>query len=239
MNLQSPILLLTRPAGQSVRFADAVQTRLGQMCVVVSPILEIVNLPINLTIKPEDMLIFSSQNAVIAFSEFENASGRLAFCVGDRTAEVARTAGFRVVSASGDVVALERLVQKYAPQGRLWYLCGVHTHGELDKKLREAGYSVKKEIVYQQIEQSFTPVAKNALEGGQPVILPLFSQRSAQLVGDAAIGAKASLWGVFISPTVAKAWQGPNFDRAVTAQQPTAVGMLDAVAAIGKPEWSG
>jgi uroporphyrinogen-III synthase len=209
------------------------------MCVVVSPILEIVNLPINLTIKPEDVLIFSSQNAVSAFSDSENASGRLAFCVGDRTAEVARTAGFRVVSASGDVVALERLVQKYAPRGQLWYLCGVHTHGELDEKLRGAGYSVRKVIVYQQIAKDFTSVAKGALEGGQPVILPLFSQRSAQLVGEAAIGAKAPLWGVFISPTVAKAWQGPNFDRAVTAQQPTAAGMLDAVAAIGKAEWSG
>jgi len=84
---------------------------------VVAPLLEIRALP-----QPEPdlsdvaALIFTSRNAVAAFSVLSGARDRPVLTVGDATAQAARTAGFvDVRSASGDLQALAQLIAADPP----------------------------------------------------------------------------------------------------------------------------
>ena len=63
-----PILLLTRPAHQSARFAQAVASRIPGLGLIVSPVIEIA--PRQLGRSPDDYagLIFTSENGVAAFA---------------------------------------------------------------------------------------------------------------------------------------------------------------------------
>ncbi|TKA93937.1 uroporphyrinogen-III synthase, partial [Cereibacter changlensis] len=101
--------LLTRPARQGARFAAALRQRFGEgIRLVTSPLLA------PLFLRPElpagaATLIFTSETGVEAFrriSAEQPQAAHSAWCVGERTAEVARAAGLSTRSADGDAEAL-------------------------------------------------------------------------------------------------------------------------------------
>lgn len=217
-----PTVLLTRPQESSRRFA-AEMAALG-LPVLVSPIIEIVPLAHDdAAIRAARGLVLTSAHAVPAAGE---GQGRPAICVGPATAEAARRAGFDVTEGPGDAARMMPLLRDL---GAGW----LHLHGRhVARVLPVPGIEV-----YDQQARPLSAEARELLSGAGPVILPLFSPRSAALLGAAVAGAGAPLWLAAISPAARAAWTGPVAREAVAAD-PDAPGVRRAVAALLAAEYS-
>lgn len=196
----TPTLLLTRPPADSRRLAAL----LPQIPSVIAPILQIVPVPHDAARLAEaEGLVFTSGHAVAAAGA---GRGRPAFCVGPRTATLARNAGFEVIEGAGTSDQLRGLI---AASGlRLLHPHGRHVASPLP---------VEGIVVYDQIAQPLTPAATELLAGRGPVVLPLASPRSARLLSQAACNAGAPLWLAAISPAAMAGWSGPAERRTVAA----------------------
>ena len=108
---------------------------------IVEPVFAIA--PVEAEIPPFDALAFTSANGVRRFALLSPRRDVPVFCVGARTALVAREAGFAsTVSADGDVDALADLVISRLPAGaRLLHAGNEETRGDLAGRLRTAGKS--------------------------------------------------------------------------------------------------
>lgn len=234
MNQNAPVLLLTRPREASERFAQLVP----ELAAILSPLLQIMPLAPALPTGPLP-LVFTSANGVWAFGRLRAAQGQLAYCVGPRTAQAAKGAGYDVMSAEGAVDDLVALILSRATDGPLLYACGRIRTGDLDGKLRRAGLQVTTCEVYDQVPQDLNAAARQVLGQAAPVILPLFSPRSAALMSAAAAGATAPLHPVFLSQNVAAAWTGPAVAGQIIAHAPNAQAMVAAVKQLMAPLSSG
>jgi uroporphyrinogen-III synthase len=128
--------------------------------------------------------------------------------VGDRTAEAAAAAGLLPRSAAGDADTLLALLTEAAPEGPGLYLRGRHAASDLEAELSQAGIDTHSVIAYDQLPRPLTHEARAALHGSTPVILPVFSPRSARLLAAEAEGATAPLDLIPISANAAAAWKG-------------------------------
>lgn len=223
-----PLILLTRPAAASARFAARVQAEVPGAEVLISPLQAV--RPLEWTRPPAEpeALIFTSQSAVAAAAK-AGLSG-LAYCVGDQTAEAAAGAGFRAVSASGDSAALADLILAGAHR-RLWHLRGALVAGDLAGTLRREGCEVAELVVYATEALDPTGAALAALTGTRPIVLPLFSPQGARRAVLALGGYTAPLSVLAISPATAQAAAGLTAQLRLTARRPDATAMLEIVAA--------
>ncbi|KIX16784.1 MULTISPECIES: uroporphyrinogen-III synthase [Paracoccus] len=214
-----PILLMTRPGDDSERTA----ARIGAD-VIVAPILQIV--PVDhdgAALARAPGLVFTSAHAVASAGP---GRGRPAICVGERTGQVARDAGFAVIQGAGTADSLAPLIA--ASPVPL-----VHPHGRhLAQRLAVPGV-----VVYDQRPQPLTARARAALMGVRPVVVPVYSPRSARLLAGMAAGARAPLWVVAISDAAAAAWTAPAARR-VVADQPSGRAMDAAIRAMLAAEQS-
>ncbi len=217
-----PLLLLTRPAPASHRFASE-SAHLG-LETLISPILEIVAVAHDRSrLDAAEGLVITSENAVPFVAP---GRGRPAICVGPRSAAVAQAAGFEAIAGPGDAA---RLMPMLEGLGAGW----LHPHGTHVAKV----LPVEGVAVYDQRALPLTPEARHALSGDRPVILPLFSPRSARLLAAEAGDASAPLWLVAISPAAASAWAevaqakaGAIPARLEVAATPDAPGILHKIA---------
>jgi len=223
-----PTILLTRPRAQSLRFADRCRSAIGGTHrIVVSPVIEIEYLA-GPDLADTAGVIFTSENAVTAVAG--QACPIPAFCVGERTALAAARAGFVARVAGGDARSLACLIQGARPQGMLLHLRGEHQTGDLAATLRAAGLRARSRVVYRQPERMLTEEACRLLNGNDPVILPLFSSRSARIALLKIGKPEAPLRLVAISEKVAKLATKLGFRPASLADSPDAVGMVAALA---------
>lgn len=96
-------------------------------------------------------LIITSKNAIRAVKEYEYLKKIPLYVVGDKTAELAKQAGFvNIESASGTNQELMNLIMKKAKRdkGILWHLSGEKVKGNMIELLNTAGFQAKREIVY-------------------------------------------------------------------------------------------
>lgn len=213
-------LLLTRPEPDSRRFA----ARLAGVPAVISPLLRIVPVPHDgRELAQAEGLVFTSVHAVPAAGA---GRGRCAFCVGPRTGQIARDAGFDVIVGPGDAEGLIPLIQVSG-------LRLVHPHGRhVARPLPVPGV-----VVYDQIAAPLSPEAQALLSRPQPVIAPLFSPRSAAVLAREAADAAAPLWLAAISKATLQAWEGPAAARHIVAARPDADAMVAAICRlIGKEQ---
>lgn len=215
-----PPLLLTRPEADSRRF----QQMLPGWPVVISPILRIEPVPHDgQALARAPGLVFTSAHAVAAAGP---GRGRPAICVGAHTGAVARAAGFDVTEGQGTATSILPLIAAAS-------VPLIHPHGRhLARELPVPGM-----VVYDQVPQPLTAEAEALLTGQAPVILPVFSPRSARLVADAAAAARAPLWLVAISAAADGAFTTPAARRAV-ADAPSAEGMAAAIRRLAAAERS-
>jgi uroporphyrinogen-III synthase len=227
-----PILLLTRPAAQSARFLEQCEAALGHPVeAVVSPVMAIV--PRQLDHDPTGLagVILTSENAVAALGDAPWGAGLRAWCVGRQTAEAAAAAGFDPVSADGDAAGLVALVLSDPPKGPLLHLRGAHVADDIAARLTDAGVPTEAVVIYDQVAQPLTEAARRCLSASdRPVLLPLFSPRSACLVRDAVAEIGPSVIPLAMSARVAAAW-GASPSVAMIAREPTANAMLSLVRA--------
>ncbi len=227
----APTVLLTRPAAQSASFAQSLRAQVGGLRVVVSPLMVTVFHTVTLPKEPLQGVILTSQTGAEAAGRLRTQLPDLAYCVGDRTAQVAREAGFRVQSAQGDAEALLALILREKPQA-LIHLRGREARGDLAQRLSAAGVFTQERVVYAQDAQPLSDEAVAVLSGKAPVLVPLFSPRSAEILGAAwqGLATHAPLVVVAISQAVAEAAAFcPT--KPVLAAHPDAPSMLDAVLA--------
>lgn len=226
-------LLLTRPEEASRRFLAACEARRGgAIPAILSPVMEIRRLDVRLG-EPPGALILTSENGAARAGEL--GLGALpAWCVGPRTAAVAQGEGFRVTQAGPDAEGLVAAILAARPAGRLLHLRGEHARGDIAGRLREAGLKADEAVAYRQEPLAPTAEARVALDGPEPLVVPLFSPRSAVLL--AAWTPRAPLHVMAISDAVAEAARPLGPESVRVARSPAGEAMvevtLDALAAL-------
>lgn len=229
-----PVLLLTRPDAQSRRFAALFRARFGaNWPVVFSPLTEIAFLPCDLPAGLPSDIVFTSENAVAAFSRLSRDRHATAWCVGTRTEAAAREAKFTATRRGpGDWTGLARLLIEAGEVRRVLHPRGVHAAGDLPGALGSAGIETVSVPIYDQKELPPTAEALDLMQGSRPILLPLFSPRSARLAACAFAAAKAPLRIATISAAAdAAASDLPATARAIAAR-PDGDAMLDTLAAL-------
>lgn len=225
-------VLLTRPEAQGDRFAAMLRERFGDAVEILSsPLLAPVFLTPDLPKGDHAAVILTSETGVQAARRLlsRHALPELALCVGDRTAQAARAAGFRARSASGDADALLAMILADPPHGPLLHLHGRETRGDLAARLAAAGCRVDAVTVYAQEPQPLSAQARALLDGDGPVVAPLFSPRTAQLFA-ATAPHRAALWVAALSPAVAAALGDLPVARLVVAPRPDAADLIGIMA---------
>ncbi|WP_102106655.1 uroporphyrinogen-III synthase [Oceaniglobus roseus] len=226
---QGATLLLTRPAAKSERFLALCRARGFVGGAVISPVLDIVPRDPGVDLAGFATLLFTSASAADAVAGRPDLGGQRAFAVGDATAAAVRRLGLDCASAAGSAAELVRLVADESPPGPLLHLRGVHAAGDVAGELAARGLRVAEAVVYDQQPVPLTPAALALLHDAAPVLLPLFSPRSARLVRAAAAEARAPLDVAAISVAVAEAWGGPPDAR--VAARPDADSLANLVVA--------
>jgi uroporphyrinogen-III synthase len=229
-----PTYLLTRQASSSARFAQGLS---GQ--VVISPLMEPEFLTPDLPPQDFSAVVFSSETGVAAALAMGVTLPLRAYCVGKRTATVARAAGFEAISADGDVTALTSLVLAQESTGPILIVRPEIVAGDVQQQLQTAGLQTQAVIAYRQRALPLTPEAERLLKLDTPVFLPLFSPRSARLFSGEfrRILGVAPLFVVAISPAVIAELDIPAQDVLV-ADRPDAEAMHGALADLTR-RWLG
>jgi uroporphyrinogen-III synthase len=220
-------VILTRPAAQGDRFASALRERFGEAVQVIqSPLIAPVFLPA--TLPPENFraVILTSETGAEAAARLPDLP-RLAWCVGDRTAATARSLGFDARSAAGDADALVAAILAAGLAGPLIHLRGRDSRGDVAARLTRAGVATAEVEVYAQAPQPPSAEAKALLRGAAPVVVPLFSPRTATIF--AGTRPTAPLFIAALSPAVAAAVAELPTRRIVTASRPDAAAMVEAL----------
>jgi uroporphyrinogen-III synthase len=222
-----PVILLTRPEPSSRRMAAILTARFGdRVDLCLSPLMNIV-----LDARLPDLdgirtLIFTSANGVSAYLAAQGPKTLPCYTVGDATAHAAQEAGLRATSAGGDAEALiARIIADAAP-GPMLHLRGVHARGDIAERLSALGCPVSQAVVYQQLAQPLTDQAASVLQGDRPVILPLFSPRSATLLANATI--TAPVYVVAMSRNIADCVRFP-VEHSVIAPHPDFENVTEAI----------
>jgi uroporphyrinogen-III synthase len=227
-----PTLLLTRPAPQAEAFATLVRAGLGPVRgavqpIVLAPLLRIRHLAADWTPGAE-ALIFTSAQAIEPFLKREEAAGRIAYCVGDQTAQAAGVAGFEARSASGTAEELIAMILAERPAARLLHPRGEHARGAVVRRLAEAGLMAEEVVVYAQEEVAPSEEAKALMASGKPVLAPLFSPRSAALF-QRSFPETLTVHALCMSEMVASRLEPHAFERIDVIAQPDGVTMLGSV----------
>ncbi len=230
---QRVALLLVRPYKQSVEFAAAVQAHIGQdIAIVPSPILDIEPVGALPDCLGAFAMVFTSANAVTTFAA-GNPDRRLrAFCVGATTARAATHAGFRAISADGDLTELLELLtaSHMEGDGPYVYLRGQNVSSDLAELLQERGVPVQEAVIYRQVERPLTDKAREVLDSRR-VIVPLFSHNSAQIFArQAGVLDPDRISLVCMSRAVAEPLRDCQQDQLVFANHPSRSGMIKAIA---------
>lgn len=237
-----PPVLLTRPAAQSARFAQVLERQFPGIAVHHAPLIAPEFLQATFPHREFAAVIFTSETGVEGVRRLMRGDRphlpRTAFCVGGRTAEAARRAGFEAISAEGDVHALEALIRASAPKGPLLHVRGEDAAGDLVGSLKKAGLETDSLVVYAQRPQPLASTARALLAAPGKVIVPLFSPRTARIFVEACreLPLSAALLVAVISQNAADALADLPVAALQIAATPDAAGMQDAIARIVEVE---
>ena len=228
-------MLLTRPRDDSLRIARLLEE--DGIDSLIWPLTEIefggdpIDLPETL-----DGVIFSSGNAVRAFAAGSNRRDLTAFCVGRRTAELARETGFNDVrNADGSFDALVDLIVAAAPIS-VHYPHAEDVSGDLPAALKAHGIACTGSVVYRARPTSGPDEAvRDALLAGALDVVTIWSRRNARLFRESLevrpdwqIG-QATL--VCISENALEALGKMGFRRTIVASRPNATQMIAGIRA--------
>lgn len=231
MATNDPILLLTRPLAQSRRFAQDLSEGGAEIETIISPVMDIRCSGAAPDLQAYSGVIFTSENGVRCAAA--PADRRVpAYCVGPRTAQAAQDAGFAAHEFGPDAEALVAAILQAGTPGPLLHLRGKHARGAVAKRLESAGLQCAERVLYDQVARDPSLAALTALAGERPLVVPLFSPRSARLFGQVAADGRAPLCLVTMSAAVDEAWCGPDPVLRKRAERPDGDAMTKSTLAL-------
>ena len=237
-DIEKPILLLTRPRARSEAFLRQFEARFGaDWPVILSPLIEIA--PLEARIPQAEALIFTSQHAVSAFAAQEPPGGRRAYCVGQRTAQMARAAGFEAIAGDGGAEALVPLIKAAHHGESLLHARGEQVAFDIVKALNSAGIETKEAVLYRQDSLALSASARAVLGAEHAVLLPVFSPNSARALRAALPEHPAPLYIAAISAAVAQTCASVRSERVEVAPTADAKGVLEALAVLLRAQMAG
>ncbi len=222
----TPTLVLTRPEAQSRALAAELAAELGpNIPIVISPVLEIEGTGTAVDLSGYAGVILTSANAVRFAPDL---AGIRAYCVGERTAEAARNAGadVKLVAQNAD-----DLVARLKGPGPLIHLRGEYARGQIADRLKSAGIDTHEAVIYRQNDCPLSEEARELIEGETAVILPLYSPRSAELVGAQVEHVGRRVRALAISLEAAKRWRAETGTDAEICPWPTGAEMRTMIEA--------
>lgn len=224
-----PIVLVTRPADDAGELCDAV--RAAGFIPMLAPMLDII--PLHPTLPSFDdsqAIVFTSMNGVRHCPAVPR--DRPVYCVGDRTADAARAAGFTtVVSASGDINDLEAVLAgaNLKPDRAILHVCGV----DVVRPLSVPGVRVEPLVVYRADMVTRLPwVVRVLIRLGFVTGVLFFSARTGQAFVNATkkVGLDRACDGIgalCLSDSVVESVSDLPWRELYTAQRPDRAAMLD------------
>lgn len=240
---ESPLIVVTRPAPDA-KASAARFSGLGCDSLVAS-LLEFVVLNPNRPAAQKlpdaqglSAIVLTSANAVRALIETDSLSPYLhlpAFCVGDRTADAARHAGFKTIHISdGDLADLVDLIVKSDVSGPLFYPCATHLSGDLVSALAPHGILTLKHPVYEMAPAAKMPAAlAHALENNTSTIITFYSRRTTEIFTQLATppaskSQRQTFTALCLSENVAQPLLNNHFTRIALPDYPSEEAMLSA-----------
>ena len=190
---------------------------------IFSPLIEITRIAQSLEFV--DSVIFSSVNGV---ENSPRGDGRVAYCVGAMTTQAASAAGWRGTQMGETADQLISGLSNSTVRVPLTHLSGVHTRGDIAERLAAAGLSAQRIAVYNQEKSRLTPQAIEALASISPLLVPLFSPRTARSFVDQNKG-HAPVHVIALSLEVAEQVGGLNVQTLTVSNRPTRLAMIEAV----------
>jgi uroporphyrinogen-III synthase len=173
--------LVTRPHEAAQSLAAALARR--GVGAIIAPVVEIrYRDAIALDLADVQAVLCTSANGVQALARISRERRLPLFAVGEATAARARAEGFSAVAAAeGNVDALARLAAaRLRPQdGRLVHAAGNEVAGDLAGALRQRGFDIARETVYEaRPVAALDPAALQALRAGSVDFALFFSPRA-------------------------------------------------------------
>ncbi|EEE38386.1 uroporphyrinogen-III synthase [Rhodobacteraceae bacterium KLH11] len=211
---------MTRPRAASDRFVAQLPARVRTAVKIIhSPLLEI--RPLAVPVETGDVagVIFSSANGVNAAALMDVDRDLPAYCVGPATTVAAKAAGWDAQMMGATAQELMAGLLSLRPQSPLLHLRGEYSRGNVAEQLTSSGLTTREQVIYQQHLLPLSDAASLAAEGKQPVIVPLFSPRTARQFADGWAGS-APLWLAAISETAAEPLKTLAFERLRIARAP-------------------
>jgi len=226
----TPVLIVTRPGAVAQEFARAA-ARGFAVRLVISPVIGIEPVEAGALPARVGAVVLSSAHGANRAAQLGLPAGLPAYCVGPRTTQAAQDAGFAAEEVGPTAEALVQALSQRAVPGPLLHLRGRHTRGDVAARLSAVGRECAERVVYDQVAVPLTEVAQAALRGSAPVVLPLFSPRTAMLLSDMAQPG-AARHVVAISAEVGR--QAAALDPASLhqADSPDGAAMVDATRAV-------
>ncbi|WP_177193403.1 uroporphyrinogen-III synthase [Nereida ignava] len=223
-----PTVIITRPEPDAAQFAERARVTLGAAVeIVCAPLVEIDPLSQVIEFIHDEQVIFTSRNAVRLAP---HGVGRTAFCVGQRTADLALDAGYRAVSADGDASDLINLL-KAQSSGPLVHVRGEQTTLSFSNALAALGLVVRDIVAYRQVAKELPVDVVSKILREQRTIVTAFSANAAEVLSKHVAGNKAASTLVAISSSAAAPLTG-CFAKTVVASTMDAAGLLAAVQVI-------
>ena len=226
---ENVILLLTRPLGGNERFCLKIKHLLYSCEILDNPIQKIDFLPSLSKINKNSVLIFTSANGLRAAKK-HNLINKKCFVVGANTKKIAVSFGYDVLGFSKDQENLLKLIKSKKPTESMVHIRGKHTVGNLCDALKRNQFSCLDIIGYNQEPLKIKKQNLQKIHSGRPVILPIFSSRSAEL-----LQSNLDLTGfnvIAISEAVAKIVTGVELGELVISKKPDLNSMQEATLAI-------
>ena len=226
---ENVILLLTRPLGGNERFCLKIKHLLYSCEILDNPIQKIDFLPSLGKVNKNSVLIFTSANGLRAAKK-HNLINKKCFVVGANTKKIAVSFGYDVLGFSKDQENLLKLIKSKKPTESLVHIRGKHTVGNLCDALKRNQFSCLDIIGYNQEPLKIKKQNLQKIHSGRPVILPIFSSRSAAL-----LQSNLDLTGfnvIAISEAVAKIITGVELGELVISKKPDLNSMQEATLAI-------
>jgi len=188
-------------------------------------------------------VLVTSSNGVRALAQLDPRRDMQLLAVGPVTASVARGCGFtRIVTADGDVKALAKTaISALQPtEGPVLHIAGSAQAGDLFGALVQAGFTVRRRILYEASAAKFLPnEAVTALKTGQLAAVTLFSPRTAAifvaLICAAGLASSCrTVAALCLSKAVAEEAKALPWQKILVSERSDAQAVLDLLPALQK-----